>query len=65
MKKDKQRLSELCKARERRYGRCSEDIQIPAFETVFTPARFISGLIAHPAESNFCKAKDKECGAPK
>jgi len=37
MKKDKQRLSELCKARERRYGRCSEDIQIPAFETVSLP----------------------------
>jgi len=64
MKKDKQRLSELRKARERRCGMCSQDIQVPAFETVSLPPSFTSGLIAHPAESNFCKAKDKERGAP-
>jgi hypothetical protein len=44
---------------------CSQDIQMPAFERVSLQPSFPSGLIAHPTESNFCKAKDKYGGAGK
>jgi hypothetical protein len=44
---------------------CSQDIQIPAVEMVSLQPSFTSSLIAHPVESNFYKAKDKERGAAK